>query len=136
MRTIVLDNEAVRALIDAGHRKHRVVIAHVAGVAVRRRKGQAVTIVVPTAVRVEAGWDRSDPRRAVANQIRVRDAALDTRVANEGAEIALLTGVSVADAHVGAVVQGLATGDVVFLTSDPKDMERVSAPRPITAIRI
>lgn len=45
------------------------------------------------------------------------------------------TGVSVADAHIGAVAS-TATGDVVVLTSDPHDIERASAPRRVTTVRI
>ncbi|HUP84249.1 MAG TPA: hypothetical protein VM143_01155 [Acidimicrobiales bacterium] len=136
MRTVVLDNEAVQALLDAGHPKHRTVIAHVAGVVTRRQRGPSVEIVVPTAVRVEAGWDRSDPSAATANRLRVRDEHLDTPSANLAARIRIARDVSVADAHAGAVMRTLTTDDVVVLTSDVGDMERVAAPRRITAVRI
>lgn len=135
MRTLVLDNEAVQALSQPSHGKHRARVAHLAGVVTRRRKGAVVTVVVPTAVRVEAGWDRSDPRTSAVNRFRVLDCPLDTGAANLAAEILGRTGVSVADAHIGAVAQTL-TGDVVILTSDPDDMLRVSAPRSIRAVRI
>lgn len=52
------------------------------------------------------------------------------------AEIVNRTGVSVADAHVGAVIRALAAEEAVVLTSHPKDMVVVSAPKAITAIRI
>ncbi|HVE46429.1 MAG TPA: hypothetical protein VNA57_06745 [Acidimicrobiales bacterium] len=135
MRTLILDNEAVQALSQPGHDKHRSVVAHLAGVVTRRRKGSAVSVVVPTAVRVEAAWDRSDPRVPYVNRFRVLDRRLDTPAANLAAGILGRTGVSVADAHIGAVAQTL-TGDVVILTSDPRDMLRVSAPRSIRAVRI
>lgn len=115
MRTIILDNEAIQALSQSAHAKHRAVVAHLAGVVVRRRKGAAVTAVVPTAVRVEAGWDRSDPRAATINWLRVADRTLDTEAANKAAGIVRRSEVSVADAHIGAVVQTLAD-DVVVLT--------------------
>lgn len=136
MRTIVLDNEAVQALAEPDHPKHRVVVAHLAAVATRRRRGRAVTAVVPTAVRVEAGWDRSDPAAAAINRFRLVDDALDATAANVAAGIVSRTGVSVAYSHLGAAVRRHAADEVVVLTSDPHDMARVCAPRAITAIRI
>ena len=135
MRAIILDNEAVQALSHPGHAKHRAVIAHLAGAVARRRRGAMVRAVVPTAVRVEAGWDRSAGSAAI-NRFPVADGVLDGAAANVGAEIVGRTGVSVADAHVGAVVRGLISDDIVVLTSDPEDMVRVSAPTTIRAIRI
>lgn len=135
MRTLILDNEAIQALSQPNHGKHRIVVAHLAGVVTRRRKGAVVSVVVPTAVRVEAGWDRSDPRTSAVNRLRVLDRPLDTGAANLAAKILDRTGVSVADAHIGAVVQSL-IGDVVVLTSDPDDMIRVAAPKSITAVGI
>lgn len=136
MRTVLLDNEAVRALADATHPKHRVVVAHLAGVVVRRRKATPARVMVATAVRVEAGWDRSVPDAAAINRYRVVDAALDGPTANHAAGIVNRTGVSVADAHTGAVIGTLTGDEIVVLTSDPDDMVRVSTPRPITAVRI
>jgi hypothetical protein len=136
VRTLVLDNEAVQALSYPGHAKHRKVVAHLAAVVARRRKGAAATAVVPTAVRVEAGWDRSDPGAAAINRFRVLDCTLDTRAADVAAQIVRQTGVRVGDGHVGEVARTLAADEIVVLTSDPDDMVRVSAPRAITAIRI
>lgn len=136
MRAIVLDNEAVQALTDPGHAKHRVVIAHLQGVVTRRRKGAPVAAVVPTTVRVEAGWDRSAAGAAAINRFRLHDHSLDTPVADTAAAIRVRTGVSVADAHLGAAVRTLAADDVVVLGSDPEDMVTVANPRAITAVRI
>lgn len=136
MRAIILDNEAVQALSHPGHAKHRAVVAHLAGAVARRRRGAMVRAVVPTAVRVEARWDRSAGSAAAINRFPVVDGVLDGAAANVGAEIVGRTGVSVADAHVGAVVQGLIADDVVVLTRDPEDMVRVSAPTTIRAIGI
>ena len=136
MRTVLLDNEAVTALADATHQKHRLVVAHLAGVAVRRRKGTATRVMVATAVWVEAEWDRSEPGAAAINRYRVADVTLDGGSANVAAAIVNRTGVSVADAHIGAVVRSLTGDKIVVLTSDPDDMVRVSTPRPITAVRI
>lgn len=137
MTTIVLDNEAVQALADTSHPKHRTVVAHLQGVADRRRRGRVVGAVVPTAVRVEAGWDRSRPGSAALNRFRVRDRELDTLAADAAAGI-VAAGIvsSVADAHVGATVRALAPDDVVVLSSDPRDMAAVCNPHPVRIITI
>src|SRR2546430_3106836 len=101
-RTVVLDNEAVQALSSSNHPKHERVIAHVQVVAQRKFKAAPLDIVVPTAVRVEAGWDRRAGSAAMINQLRITDVVLDTASANVAAELVARLQVSVADAHVGA----------------------------------
>jgi hypothetical protein len=137
MRTIVLDNEAIQALADLSHAKHRTVVSHLQGAVDRRRRGRVVDAVVPTAVRVDAGWDRSRPGAAALNRFRVRDRELDAASANIAAGI-VSSGVvsSVADAHVGATVQELPADDIVVLTSDTKDMAAVCAPRSVRVVTI
>lgn len=137
MRTIVLDNEAVQALTEASHAKHRSVVAHLQGLVDRRRRGRTVDAVVPTSVRVEAGWDRSRPSAAALNRFRVRDRELDAASANLAARV-LSSGVvtSVGDAHVGATVLGLTDDDIVVLTSDPKDIAAVCAPRSVRVVTV
>lgn len=136
MRAVALDNEAIQALRDPSHAKHRTVIAHLEGVTQRRRQGGSVIAVVPTAVRVEAGWDRSTPASAAINRFRVEDRPLDTPAADTAAAIHSRTGKGVADSHIGATVRDLPVDDVVVLSSDPDDVELVSDPRAITAVRI
>ena len=136
MRTVILDNEAVQALADPAHRKHRAVVAHLAGGVTRRRRGQPTEIVVPTAVRVEAGWDRSQVGAAALNRFPVRDRALDTAAANAAATITTKTGTSVADAHVGATARAITAGDIVVLSSDPADMRAVCGATPVQIVRI
>ncbi len=137
MRAVVLDNEAVQALRDDGHPKHRQVLAHLVGIVARRRRGHEVSAVVPTSVRVEAGWDRTLPAAAALNRLRVVDQVLDTATANVAAAIADgLAGVSVADAHLGAAIRSLRYEDVVVLTSDPGDITRVAGDRPVRAVRV
>jgi hypothetical protein len=138
VRTLVLDKEAVGALADPGHPKHRVVLAHLSGVVVRRRRGVTTTVVVPTAVRVEAGWDRRTPRAASLNRLRIADMELDTAAADVAAQIVADTGVSVADAHIGAVVRSTsgAGNDVIVLTSDPRDISRAAGDAAVVALRI
>jgi len=123
-------------LTHPGHRKHRIVVAHLAGVVARCRKGARVIAAAPTTVRVEAGWDRSDPTAAFVNRFRVVDLSLDTDRADTAAEILRRTGVSVADAHICAVALTSSADAIVVLTSDSGDMVRASAPRGITAVRI
>lgn len=135
--TVILDNEAVQGLADVKHPKHRTLLAHVAAVVVARKRGSGARLVVPTSVRVEAGWDRSTPRSAVINQLRVSDRALDAAAADVGASIRRRTSVSVVDAHLGATVQALAADAVVVvLTSDPDDVLAASAPAVPRVVRI
>lgn len=138
MKTVVLDNEAVGALSDPGHHKHRPMLAHLAGVVARRRRGVATVVVVPTAVRVEAGWDRTAPAAAVINRLRIADVLLDGPSANVAAHIVADTVVSVADAHIGAVVRSLVRSgdDVLVLTSDPQDITRVAGSAGVRVVRI
>lgn len=136
MRTVVLDNEAIQALTDSTHAKHRSVVAHLAGAVSRRRRGTVVDAVVPTTVRVEAGWDRSTPGAAAINRFRVRDHVLDAPVANLAASIQGRCGLGSADAHIGALVRSVSEGEVVVLTSDPTDIVLVCAPTAPRIVRI
>lgn len=136
MRTVVFDNEAVQALMDPSHGKHRTVIAHLAGAASRRRRGTVVNVVVPTTVRVEAGWDRSTPEAAAINRFRVHDRVLDAQAANLASSIQRGCGLGPADSHIGATVRSMASGDVVVLTSDPVDVAVVCAPATPVIVRL
>ena len=136
-RAVVLDNEAVQALRSPDHRHHRHALAHVEVVAQRKRKASPIDLVVPTAVRVETGWDRAEPAAALVNRLRIRDAVLDGPAANVAAEIRVRDQVSVADAHLGAVVAALApAGAVTVLTSDPGDVARVAQPHAVTVVML
>lgn len=136
MRTIILDNEAVQALTVPTHAHHREVIAHLAGAVSRRRRGVSIDSVVATTVRVEAGWDRSKPGESAINRLRVRDHVLDTATANLTASIPVTTGFGPTDAHVGAIVRSVSSGDVIVLTSDPTDIATVSSPATPQIVRI
>lgn len=130
MRTVVLDNEAVQALIDPGHPKHPAVVDHLGVIAGRRRRGVSVQALVPTSVRVEAGWDRTTPDAAAINRFRIEDAVLDRTSANEAVRLRSEHGVSVADAHLGQVARNIADAgsEVVVITSDIADMTPVAGP--------
>lgn len=124
--TVVLDNEAVQALANPRHRKHQKALGFVQGISRRnvRRKTQ-VRVVVPTSVRVEAGWDRTHSRAAAINRLHIVDAPLDGAAADRAARIRAALGVSVADAHLGAVLEAT-PGPHAVLTSDVDDVRRMS----------
>lgn len=136
-RTVVLDNEAVQALRTADHPKHAQVVAQVQVVAQRKRKAIPLDVLVPTAVRVEAGWDRRAPAAALINHLRIRDAPLEPASADVAADLLARLHVSVADAHIGATVHTAADrGPVTIVTSDPGDMAAVVDPVPATIVTI
>jgi predicted nucleic acid-binding protein len=91
---------------------------------------------VPASVRVEAGWDRTAPSWAFVNRFRIADIPLDTNHANAAAGIAKRTGVSVADAHLGAAIQAAENDHVLVLTSDPDDMRQVAEGRRVDVVAL
>lgn len=135
-RLVVLDCEAIQALRDPGHPKHRRVVSHAQVVASRKRRAVAIQIVAPTAVRVEAGWDRTSPAWVFTNRLRITDSPLDTASANTAAGIRDRTGVSVADSHLGAVIESALHDQITVVTSDPDDMRLVAGDKNITVVGI
>lgn len=135
-RLVVLDNEAVQALGSPHHPKHRKVLAHVEAVERRKRNAAAISLVVPTAVRVEAGWDRTSAQWAFLNRLRIADIPLDAAHANVAATIHEQAQVSVADAHIGASVHSALNADITVVTSDPADIRRVAGNHPVTVVAI
>jgi hypothetical protein len=133
---VVLDTEAVQALRDPGHPKHRRVVSLAQVVASRKRRAVAIQVAVPTAVRVEAGWDRTSPAWVFPNRLRIADHPLDTAGANTAAGIRDRTSVSVADSHIGAVIQSAPDGQITVVTSDPADMRLVAGSKNITVAAI
>jgi len=135
MRVLLFDNEAVQALINPHHRKHRRVLAHLESHRQRRAKAPSRAIV-PTTVRVEAGWNRTRPGSAAINRLRITDAELDSKTTDTATEIRAETGISVVDAHLGATARSLTTNDLIILTSDPHDMTQATGNKPATIITI
>ena len=136
-RLVILDNEAIQALMSADHPKHRRALAHVQVVGARKKKAVALELMVPTAVRTEAGWNRRAPHAAFINLLGIRDAPLDTATADEAASIVSAHGVSVADAHIGALVRSRRQPAVIaVLTSDPDDIRTVTGAQDITVVRL
>lgn len=127
LKTLVLDNEAVQAATSINHPKHRKALSFIEVTASRnQRRAGSIALVVPTTVRVEAGWDRQAPAAAVVNRLRVSDVRLGTADANRAAQVRSALGVSVVDAHVAAMMQ-VASGPVAVITSDEADMRRVAS---------
>lgn len=133
-RLVLLDHEAVQALRDPAHRKHRRVLAEVEFAFKRVVRTLPVSVAVPAAVRVEAGWDRTAPAWAFINRFPIADIPLDTNHADTAAGIVKRTGVSVADAHLGAAIQAAEADHVMVLTSDPGDMRRVAEGRQVNVV--
>lgn len=125
--TVVLDNEAIDVLATVNHAKHRQMVARLEAVAARTtRRAGSVAVVVPTAVRVEAGWDRTAPSSAWLNRFGLRDHVLDGPAADIAAREGRALGLSVADAHLAAVL-ATAPAPVTVYTSDVDDMRRVAS---------
>ena len=99
-------------------------------------RGLPVRVGVPTTVRVEAGWDRTAAAWAFANQLRIADIPLDARHADAAASIRKRAQVSVADAHLGAAIQGAEADHVTVVTSDPRDIRRVAEGRRVDVVAI
>jgi predicted nucleic acid-binding protein len=133
---VVLDNEAVQALAGPHHPRHHRVLGYVELVERRKRRAASVSVLAPTAVRVEAGWDRNSPQWAFINRLRIVDVLLDAVCANKAAAIREQTQVSIADAHIGATVQSAPDGDIIVLTSDPGDLRGVAGGRLVTIVAI
>ena len=67
---------------------------------------------------------------------RIADSLLDTVSANTAAGIRDRIGVSVADSHIGAVIQSASTGQITVVTSDPGDMRRMAGDKNIIVAAI
>jgi hypothetical protein len=131
---VLLDNEAVQALADPRHRKHRTALAVFEVVAQRKQRGAVVDTAVPTSVRVEAGWDRTAPGAAFVNLLRIRDIALDAQLADRAVSVRERAGVSVADAHLGAAIATADVERISVLTSDPDDLVAVAGDTAVTVV--
>jgi hypothetical protein len=133
---VILDNEAVQALASPAHRKHRQALAYVQVIASRKRRAADIHAVVPTTVRVEAGWDRTSPAWAFPNRLRITDSPLDPATASTAAAIRAQTHVSVADAHIGAIIGAAQATTITVVTSDPADMRRIAGDKAVIVAAI
>jgi len=128
MATTILDNEAVQALVDPRHRKHRRMLALCEAAHHRGAHRRSIdAVLVPVAVRVEAGWTRNGPEAARINLVsRARDVVLDTNRTNRATLIRRSLGVSVTDATIGELI-GSCAGPIQVITSDRDDSDRMAA---------
>ncbi len=125
--TLVLDNEAAQALADVRHPKHRSVLAYVDARARRSgRRRVAPSILVPTAVRVEAELDRRSPSTTALGRMRVRDVPLDGHRADRAVALRGQAGGSTVDTCV-AEVAASEPGPVTVLTADLTDVPALLA---------
>lgn len=132
--TVVMDNQAITTLrAGSNDPRGRWVASHLDALntTLRRNRQVELRLVVPTAVRVEAGWARDDPASGSVNRLGISDSDLDRRAADTAARIMADTGCSVAAAHVGAVAQHSPDGDVYVVTSDPDDITIVCGDRSV-----
>ncbi|MGH8993340.1 MAG: hypothetical protein ACRDZ7_17665 [Acidimicrobiia bacterium] len=127
--TVVLDNEAVVALAEEHHPKHEAALAILEVTNQRRSRGELVAVVVPVAVRVEAGWDRTSPRSANLNRLsRAKDVDLGTGAANRAAQLrTLVPGSSAVDATVAQAAESAPHQPATIATSDPGDFTRLAS---------
>ena len=97
-------------------------LSFVEGIAQRRARRGTVKVLVPVAVRVEAGWNRTSPRSAVVNRVSgARDAPLTGSAADRAAELRVAFEVSVVDATVAQAAEA-APPPVAIISSDVRDM--------------
>lgn len=126
---VVFDNEAVQALARVSHPKHRRVLSFIEEINQRNQRRRLQTsVVVPAAVRVEAGWDRTARDASLLNRLaRARDLPLDGPAADRSVQLrrAATVSVSVVDATVGQAAEA-AGSPTVILTSDVADMTRLA----------
>ena len=141
-RRLVLDAQGVAVLADPHHARHAELRAILQAARDKRRKRAAkdgYPTLVPTSVRIEAGWDRSAQAWSAMNALRVEDVVLDGGIANRAATPRSAVGsgrrkrmISTADAHLGAILQD---GDIVA-TSDPGDVEAMASHRNISVATV
>lgn len=122
---LILDSEMVHALADRRSKKHRSALIRIQ--ADTRWSKRSVLLVVPSTVRVEAGWDRTATRWAGINRLRIVDHHLDGSSTDTAARLRTEHGVSPADAHIGALAHERGDHQVVVITSDPGDITVVTA---------
>jgi hypothetical protein len=128
VRHLVLDNEAVSALLATApqHAKRAQVLE-----ALMAANGRTV---VPTVVRCEALWDRTQHASAAANLHVKDDDPLDASAANRNVQLRkVVPAASLVDASVVVSAERLPDGDVVeILTSDPEDIAALAGHAAVT----
>lgn len=126
---VVLDNEALQALADPRHSKHRVMLEKIAAVKYESGRGASVRVVTPTAVRVEALVSRRTAGTASLGRFNVQDIALDSTRTDRCVTLAAAAASATAvDATVAEAAESEArTRHVSVYTSDVGDLTRLVA---------
>ncbi len=131
---LVLDSAMVHALGSVRSSKHRrALVMAEANVNAHERE---VLLVVPSTVRVEAGWDRTAARWAGVNRLGIVDHHLDQTSTDIAARLRAEHRVSPADAHIGAVAHERGDDQVVVITSDVEDIAAVTAGTGARVVRL
>jgi hypothetical protein len=126
--SLVLDNEALQALANPRHPKHRVMLEKIAAVKYESSRGASVRVVTPTAVRVEALVSRRTPATAGLGRFNVQNIALDSTRADRCVALGTASTASAVDATVAEAAESEArTGNVSVYTSDVADLTRLVA---------
>jgi hypothetical protein len=123
VRHLIVDNEAASALLSTKPADPKRAAVMVAIAAANGRR------VAPTAVRGEAGWDRTDPAAANANRLIPADDPLDSGAADRIVQLrSSVTQASVVDAAVAVAAERAAAagGIVEILTSDLADLRSLA----------
>lgn len=125
---LVLDNEAVQALVDPSHAKHPEALALLEARTQRNTRVPGSVIgVVPTAVRVEAGVDRTGSGAQALGRLRIHDVELTTARAEVAARLRSSAGGSTVDATVAEAAASQGDSVVTVLTADLTDLPRLLA---------
>lgn len=119
----MLDNEAAQALADPWHAKHRRLTETLRAADLRHR----TQVLVPTAVRLEAGLSRTSPTSAHLARFKVDDAALTGARADRAVVLRAGSTASVVDATVAQLAEEHAAAGalVTIYTSDVPDLEQL-----------
>lgn len=128
VRHLVLDNEAASVLLSAVSRNAKRAQVVEAIMAANGR------VIVPTVVRCESRWDRTQPTAAGANLLVRDDDVLDRAAADRVVQLReVVPAASLVDAGVVVSAERLPGGDVTeVLTSDPGDIAALAAHADLT----
>ena len=133
---IVLDNEAIQALSNQSHPKHRRLLALIERYRQHLEQGSRASLIVPTTVRVEAMINRQEPKASFVNRIVNQDHLLDSKYADRAAELRNdFSFLSVGDAHIAAIAT-LSDAEVVIITSDVKDFRNSLSKENVNIVHI
>lgn len=126
--SLVLDNEALQALADLQHTKHRVMLEKIAAVKYESERGASVRVVTPTAARVEALVARQTGGTAALGRFNVQDIALDSTRADRCVTLGAASTATAVDTTVAEAAESEARARrVTVYTSDVGDLNRLVA---------